>query len=118
MARSRLGTGVDAPRNWSGAAVSRLVTELLEQTRDALGVWRAVGEPFETRVCLRADGWEISSRAPEGHVQTFFRQSEDEAASLMVVCITNELHYADLDRQAVRDFADRANFRYGATGAD
>ena len=106
MARSRLGTGVDAPRNWSGAAVSRLVTELLEQTRDALGVWRAVGEPFETRVCLRADGWEISSR-----------QSADEAASLMVVCITNELHYADLDRQAVRDFADRANFRYGATGA-
>ena len=108
---------MEAPRNWSGEAVSRLVAELLEQTRETPGVWRLVGDPFETRVCLRADGWEISSRAPTGHLQTFFRQEEDETATLLLTCIANEVLYGDFDRQEVRDFAERTNGRYGSTGA-
>ena len=109
---------MEAPQNWSADAVRRLIAELLAQTRAAPGVWRAVGAPFEVKVCLRADGWEISGRAPTGHEQTFFRQSEDETSSLLLTCIANELHYSDLDRHAVKAFADRANHLYGQSSLD
>jgi len=55
----------------------------------------------------------VSSRVPGPRLQTFFRQSEDEAGSLPLTCVANELLYGDLDHQALHDFAERVNARYG-----